>query len=106
MNWKKVRYRQKRLLYIINGVVVLTIEKIVGAAAPFLFYKKLLRDSVGCSKVQKITVRPGKNPAVGVKYSNVLVKGTMLAIVRNINRFHSKIQNGRTGTYLFSLKSA
>ena len=29
-----------------------------------------------------------------------------LAIARNINKLHNKIQNGKTGTHLFPLKSA
>ena len=29
-----------------------------------------------------------------------------LAMARNINKLHNKIQNGRTGTHLFSIKSA
>ena len=38
--------------------------------------------------------------------SNVLTESTLLAMARNINKLHNKIQNGRTGTYLFPLKSA
>ena len=30
----------------------------------------------------------------------------LLAIARNINKLHNKIQNGKTGTHLFPLKSA
>ena len=37
---------------------------------------------------------------------NVLAESTLLAIARNINKLHNKIQNGKTGTYLFPLKSA
>ena len=38
--------------------------------------------------------------------ANVLAESTLLAIARNINKLHNKIQNGKTGTHLFSLKSA
>lgn len=38
--------------------------------------------------------------------ANVLAESTLLAIARNINKLHNKIQNGKTGTYLFPLKSA
>jgi transposase len=38
--------------------------------------------------------------------SNVLAESTLLAIARNINKLHNKIQNGRTGMHLFPLKSA
>ena len=47
--------------------------------------------------VQKI---PSKGTA------NVLAESTLLAIARNINKLHNKIQNGKTGTHLFPLKSA
>ena len=36
----------------------------------------------------------------------VLAESTLLAIARNINKLHNKIQNGKTGTHLFPLKSA
>lgn len=35
---------------------------------------------------------------------NVLTESILLAMVHNINRLDSKIQIGRTGTYLFKLK--
>jgi hypothetical protein len=38
--------------------------------------------------------------------SNVLAESTLLAMARNINKLHNKIQNGRTGTHLFPVKSA
>ena len=38
--------------------------------------------------------------------SNVLAESTLLAIARNINKLHNKIQNGKTGTHLFPLKTA
>ena len=38
--------------------------------------------------------------------SNVLSESTLLAMARNINKLHNKIQKGRTGTHLFPLKSA
>ncbi len=38
--------------------------------------------------------------------ANVLAESTLLAIARNINKLHNKIQNGKTGTHLFLLKSA
>ena len=37
--------------------------------------------------------------------SNVLAESTLLAMARNINKLHNKIQKGRTGTHLFSLGS-
>ena len=37
---------------------------------------------------------------------NVLAESTLLAMARNINKLHNKIQNGRTGTHLFPIKSA
>ena len=36
----------------------------------------------------------------------VLAESTLLAMARNINKLHNKIQKGKTGTHLFSLKSA
>lgn len=38
--------------------------------------------------------------------ANVLAESTLLAMARNINKLHNKIQNGRTGTHLFPLKTA
>ena len=38
--------------------------------------------------------------------SNVLAESTLLAMAKNMNKLHHKIQNGRTGTHLFPLKSA
>jgi hypothetical protein len=38
--------------------------------------------------------------------SNVLAESTLLAMARNINKLHNKIQNSRTGTHLFPVKSA
>ena len=38
--------------------------------------------------------------------TNVLAESTLLAMARNINKLHNKIQNGRTGTHLFPLKTA
>ena len=38
--------------------------------------------------------------------ANVLAESTLLAMARNINKLHNKIQNGRTRTNLFSIKSA
>ena len=38
--------------------------------------------------------------------TNVLAESTLLAMVRNINKLHNKIQKGKTGTHLFPLKSA
>lgn len=37
--------------------------------------------------------------------ANVLVESTLLAMARNINKLHNKIQNGRTGTHLFPIKT-
>lgn len=37
---------------------------------------------------------------------NVLAESTLLAMARNINKLHNKIQNGKVGTHLFPLKSA
>ena len=38
--------------------------------------------------------------------ANVLAESTLLAIARNINKLHNKIQNGKTGTHLFPLRAA
>lgn len=38
--------------------------------------------------------------------SNVLAESVLLAMARNINKLHNKIQNGKTGMHLFSVKSA
>ena len=38
--------------------------------------------------------------------TNVLAESTLLAMAKNINKLHNKIQKGRTGTHLFPLKSA
>ncbi|MGP1599250.1 hypothetical protein [Peptoanaerobacter stomatis] len=38
--------------------------------------------------------------------SNVLAESILLAIARNMNKLHNKIQKGKTGTHLFKLKSA
>lgn len=37
---------------------------------------------------------------------NVLAESTLLAMARNINKLHNKIQKGRIGMHLFPLKSA
>lgn len=38
--------------------------------------------------------------------SNVLAESILLAMAKNINKLHNKIQKGKTGTHLFPLKSA
>ena len=38
--------------------------------------------------------------------ADVLAESTLLAMARNINKLHNKIQNGKTGTHLFMIKSA
>ena len=38
--------------------------------------------------------------------TNVLAESALLAMARNINKLHNKIQKGRTGTHLFPVKSA
>jgi hypothetical protein len=38
--------------------------------------------------------------------SNVLAESTLLAMAKNMNKLHNKIQNNRTGTHLFPIKSA
>jgi transposase len=38
--------------------------------------------------------------------SNVLAESTLLAMAKNMNKLHNKIQNGKTGTHLFPVKSA
>ena len=38
--------------------------------------------------------------------SNVLAESILLAIARNINKLHNKIQNKKTGTHLFPLKGS
>ena len=38
--------------------------------------------------------------------SNVLAESVLLAMARNVNKLHNKIQKGKTGKHLFSLKSA
>lgn len=38
--------------------------------------------------------------------SNVLEESILLAMARNVNKLHNKIQKGRTGTHLFPVKSA
>lgn len=37
---------------------------------------------------------------------NVFAESTLLAVARNINKLHNKIQKGKTGTHLFKLKTA
>ena len=37
---------------------------------------------------------------------NVLVESILLAMARNINKLHNKIQRARTGTHLFPMRSA
>lgn len=37
---------------------------------------------------------------------NVLAESVLLAMAKNVNKFHNKIQKGRTGTHLFKPKSA
>ena len=37
---------------------------------------------------------------------NVLAESIIVAMARNINKLHSKIQSGRTGMHLYPLKSA
>ena len=36
---------------------------------------------------------------------NVLAESILLAMARNMNKLHNKIENDRTGTHLFPLKS-
>ena len=36
---------------------------------------------------------------------NVLAESVLLAMARNVNKLHNKIQKGRTGRYLFPIKS-
>ena len=38
--------------------------------------------------------------------ANVLAESILLAMAKNINKLHNKIQKGRTGTHFFPLKSA
>ena len=38
--------------------------------------------------------------------ANVLAESTLLAMARNVNKLHNKIQKGKTGTHLFPLKCA
>ena len=38
--------------------------------------------------------------------SNVLAESVLLAMAKNVNKLHNKIQKGKTGTHLFPLKSA
>ncbi len=38
--------------------------------------------------------------------SNVLAESILLAMARNVNKLHNKIQKGKTGTHLFPLKRA
>lgn len=38
--------------------------------------------------------------------SNVFAESTLLAIAKNINKLHNKVQKGKMGTHLFPLKSA
>ena len=38
--------------------------------------------------------------------SNVLAESTLMAMARNINKLHNKIQNNRTSQHLFQIKSA
>jgi hypothetical protein len=37
---------------------------------------------------------------------NILAESILLAMAHNINKLHNKIQSGRTGTHLFSLKNS
>ena len=38
--------------------------------------------------------------------SNVLAESVLLAMAKNVNKLHNKIQKGKTGTHLFPLKIA
>ena len=38
--------------------------------------------------------------------ANVLTESILLAMAKNINKLHNKIQKGKTGTHLFPIKSA
>ena len=38
--------------------------------------------------------------------ANVLAESILLAMARNVNKLHNKIQNNKTGTHLFPLKRA
>lgn len=38
--------------------------------------------------------------------ANVLAESVLLAMAKNLNKLHNKIQKGKTGTHLFKLKSA
>lgn len=37
---------------------------------------------------------------------NVLAESVLLAMAKNLNKLHNKIQKGKTGTHLFVLKAA
>ncbi|PST30018.1 transposase, partial [Enterocloster lavalensis] len=37
---------------------------------------------------------------------NVLAESVLLAMAKNLNKLHNKIQKGKTGTHLFALKAA
>lgn len=48
----------------------------------------------------------GEDIVLFYRTSNVLAESILLAMARNINKLHHKIQKGRTGTHLFPVKSA
>lgn len=38
--------------------------------------------------------------------ANALAESTLIAMARNLNKLHNKIQAGRTGQHLFKVKTA
>lgn len=77
-------------------------NKVLSVAKTFLKYreedlKRILSD-------EGILLRI--NRSIQVEGSFVLAESVLLAMAKNVNKLHNKIQKGKTGRHLFPLKSA
>lgn len=96
-------------------------NKVLSVAKTFLKYRKedeerILSDEGICLRINRSIQAEGsfgelKQDMQFRRYlsrgnANVLAESVFLAMARNMNKLHNKIQKGRTGTHLFALKNA
>ena len=94
--------RLRKKLYALKNAGNITFVHGIGKRNTYMWGKKqLFKGSFGDIK-QDMQFRRYLSKGT----ANVLAESTLLAIARNINKLHNKIQNGKTGTHLFPLKSA
>lgn len=92
-------------------------NKVLSVAKTFLKYRKedldrILSDEGICLRINRSIQVEGsfgelKQDMQFRRYlsrgnANVLAESVLLAMARNINKLHNKIQKGRTGTHLFT----